>query len=126
MTFMNEKTQLGSSPSAYACVCAHIVYDMSVLNRQRGCGCMCVFIEGCWNSIRQMGLFRVLSLLPKKGPICLSLLPTKRINMYSTFPFCLHFSIDSPCFCFFFAFCLHWLQLLMKTQCTSTPFTARK
>lgn len=73
--------------------------------------CLC---WGCWNSVRQMGLFRVLSLLPKKRPICFSLLPTIHINMYSTYPFCLHFSIDLPCFCFFFAFCFNWLQPLMK------------
>lgn len=112
MTFMNGKTQLGSSPSA--CVC--VVHDMSLFNREHGCVCW-----WCWNSIRQMGLFRVLSLLPKKGPICSSLLPTIHINMYSTFPFCLHFSIHLPWFFVLpFAFCFRSLQLLMKTKSTWT------
>ena len=75
------------------------------------CGCMRVCWGG-WNSIRQMGLFRVLSLLPKKGPICLSLLPTLHINMYSTYPFYLHSSIQLFCFCFSLPFASigysHW------------------
>lgn len=84
---------------------------------ERVCARLC---WGCWNSIRQMGLFRVLSLLPKKEPICSSLLPT--INMYSTYPFCLHSSIRL----FFSAFASigysHWL----KPECTWAPFTATK
>lgn len=44
MTFMNGKTQLGSSPSAYACVC--VVYDTSVFNREHGCMCVCVGVVG--------------------------------------------------------------------------------
>ena len=61
-----------------------------------------------------MGLFRVLSLLPKKGPICFSLLPTIHINMYSAYSLCLHFSIDSPPFSFFLCRLLLWFQPLIK------------
>ena len=84
---------------------------------ERVCARLC---WGCWNSIRQMGLFRELSLLPKKGPICSSLLPT--INMYSTYPFCLHSSIRM----FFSAFCFHRLQPLIKTWMHLSPFHSHK
>lgn len=53
-------------------------------------------------------------------------LPTIHINMYSAYPFFLLSCTHTPCFCFFFAFCCHWLQPLMKTEHTWAPFTARK
>lgn len=102
--------------------------DVSVFNReQRLCVYVCLVCCGWWNSIRQMGLFRVLSLLPKKGPICFSIFANnthqyvQHISILLTF-----FSIHFSCFCFFFAFCFHWLQPLMKTNRTWAPFTATK
>lgn len=75
--------------------------DVSVFNREHGCVFVCC---GCWNSIRQMGLFRVLSLLPKKGPICFSIFANNThqyvhcISIFlKFFPFtCLVFVLSLP------------------------------
>ena len=44
VTFMNGKTQLGSSPSTYACVSA--ADDVSVFNRDHWWACVCVLVLG--------------------------------------------------------------------------------
>lgn len=58
VTFMNEMPQLGSSPF-------DICKRMRCVWREGGCVSVC---WGSWNSIKQMDLLRVSSLLPKKGP----------------------------------------------------------
>lgn len=58
VTFMNEMPQLGSSPF-------DICKRMWCVWREDGCVSVC---WGSWNSIKQMDLLRVSSLLPKKGP----------------------------------------------------------
>lgn len=73
-----------------------------------------------------MGLFRVLSLLPKKRPICFSLLPTTHINMYSAYPFCLHF-FHLLCFVFvFLCLLLPLVTVVDENRMHLTPFHSQK
>lgn len=89
---------------------------------QHMCVCVCVYWD-CWNSIRQMGLFRVLSLLPKKGPICSCILPTIDINIQHAYIFL----FNSACFYFYsLPFSSVGYGCWWKSKCTLTPFTSQK
>lgn len=79
---------------------------MWVFNRVHGYVCVC---WGCWNSIRQMDLFRVLSLLPKKGPNMFLSFANSTHHMYiHTYIYIcrvhIHFAYDLLFTCFSFCF----------------------